>query len=109
MKIFYSFTFLLLFNIAWSQSASDAAVQLTAIVQNNPAQITLNWIGNTTTTQYQVFRKLKANFQWGPAIATLNGTTNQYVDNTVSTGVSYEYRVVRSGNTYAGYGYINSG
>lgn len=107
------FTFiLLLFCTGTSleaQFAADAAVQLTAIVQNSPAQITLSWVGNASTSQYQVFRKLKGDAFWGTAIATLSGSTNQFIDNTVNTGISYEYFVQRTGSSYTGYGYINSG
>ncbi len=92
-----------------SQSAADAAVQLSAVVQNNPPQIALNWIGNATTTQYQIYRKLKDDTSWGALLATVNGTTNQYIDNSVSTGTNYEYRVTRNGAGYTGYGYINTG
>ncbi|WP_317899200.1 T9SS type A sorting domain-containing protein [Aurantibacillus circumpalustris] len=110
MKNFILFSFLfLLVRFSFSQSASDAAVQLTALVQNSPAQITLNWVGNATSTQYQVYRKLKTDVSWGAPVATPGGTTNQYIDNTVSVGINYEYRVSRTGSGYAGHGYINSG
>lgn len=92
-----------------AQSASDAAVQLNASVQNNPAQIMLSWASNTTTAQYTIFRKLKSDLFWGPALAVLGGTANQYTDNSVSVGTNYEYRVVRTGSGYTGYGYINAG
>src|SRR3954468_24394854 len=91
-----------------AQSAADAAVQVTAAAQTSPPQITLDWIGNGTSTQYQVFRKLKTSPTWGPPLATLAGTINQYIDNSVSTGISYEYRITRTGSNYNGFGYINS-
>ena len=105
-------TFILLsfsFHTVRSQSAADAAVRLTATVQNSPAQISLGWPGNATTSQYLVFRKLKSALSWGTPLATLSGTTTQYIDNTVSPGVNYEYRVIRAGSGYNGFGYINSG
>lgn len=92
-----------------SQTAADVAVRLTATVQNSPAQISLSWPGNATTSQYLVFRKLKTASTWGTPLATLNATTTQYADNTVSPGSNYEYRVVRAGSGYNGFGYINSG
>lgn len=106
------FTFLLssIFVLeSFAQSSADAAVQINATVQTSTPQITLNWVGNTTTTSYQIFRKLKTATSWGVALATLTGTVNQYVDNTVSVGTNYEYRIIRSGSGYTGYGYINSG
>ena len=92
-----------------SQSVTDPAVQVNAVVQNNPAKITLNWIGNATSTSYQVYRKLKTAPLWGNALATLSGTVNQFVDNNVSVGTNYEYKITRTGSGYAGYGYINAG
>ncbi len=110
MRSFLSGLLLLCFvHTVFSQSVPDAAVQITAQVQDNPPQITLNWIGNNTTNQYQVHRKLKSASSWGAAIAFLNGITNQYTDNTVTTGTNYEYRVMRMGQGYTGYGYINCG
>lgn len=106
------FTFLLssIFVLeSFAQSSADAAVQINATVQTSTPQITLNWVGNATTTSYQIFRKLKTATSWGVALATLTGTVNQYVDNTVSVGTNYEYRIIRSGSGYTGYGYINSG
>lgn len=106
------FTFLLssifVFELV-AQSSADAAVQINATVQTSTPQITLNWVGNATTTSYQIFRKLKTATSWGSALATISGTVNQYVDNTVSVGTNYEYRIIRSGSGYNGYGYINSG
>ncbi len=92
-----------------SQSAADAAVRLTATVQNSPAQISLSWPGNATTSQYIVFRKLKSAGTWGTPLATLTGTTTQYTDNTANPGSNYEYRVIRAGSGYNGFGYINAG
>jgi hypothetical protein len=92
-----------------SQSAADMAVRLTATVQTTPAQIQLSWPSNTTTTQYQVFRKLKTATAWGTPLSALSGTVNQYLDNSVLLGTNYEYRVIRVGSGYNGFGYINSG
>jgi PKD repeat protein len=99
----------IILNHVTAQNAVDCAVQITASVQNTPPQITLNWIGNASTAQYTVFRKLKNAITWGTAIATLNGTVTNYVDNSVVAGTSYEYRIQRTGSSYTGHGYINSG
>lgn len=92
-----------------AQTCQDVSVELSAMVQTSTPQITLNWVNNATTSQYFVYRKLKGGISWGAAVATLTGTVNQYIDNTVTPGVNYEYRVIRSGTGYTGYGYINSG
>lgn len=96
-------------NTGVAQSCQDASVELSAIVQNSPARITLNWVVSATATQHRVYRKLKTAASWGPIVATLPGTATQYIDSTVSVGVSYEYKIMRTGPGYNGYGYINSG
>lgn len=93
----------------FSQSCQDASVEVSAVVQNSPARITLSWVYNATATQHRVYRKLKTATSWGPLVATLSGTATQYIDSTVSVGISYEYKLTRTGPGYTGYGYINSG
>ena len=92
-----------------AQNLTDAAVQIVATAVSTPPQITLRWPGNASTLQYQVFRKLKSSGTWGTAMATLPSSVLVYTDNSVVAGDNYEYRIVRSGNSYAGYGYCNSG
>lgn len=98
---------------AQNPTPKDCSVELWATVQTSPPQITLNWLPNVGTTNYAVDRKLKDASVWIPLAATLSGTTTQYVDDSVSVGVNYEYRVRRTASTgaviYTGYGYINSG
>mgnify|MGYP000910519438 CR=1 FL=1 len=92
-----------------SQTAADAAVQLSVQTQVAPAQITLYWPTTAGSTQYQIFRKIKTSSSWGAAIANLPGTSTQYVDNSISVGVNYEYKVQRTASGYSGFGYINAG
>ena len=109
-NIYLSLIFSLIFTtIIFAQNAIDCAVQIGAQIQLSPPTITLSWVGNATTNQYNLYRKLKTGTAWGTQIAVLTGTTNQYIDNTVLAGESYEYKVIRSGNTYSGWGYINAG
>ena len=93
----------------YPQTCQDASVEISAAVQASPSLIILNWIASTTTTDYIIFRKLKTGTAWGTAVDTLAGTENQYIDPTVEVGVSYEYKVIRTGTGYTGYGYINAG
>ncbi len=92
-----------------AQNAEDYAVVLSAQIQENPPQITLNWRTDSLATSIAVFRKLKSSNSWGGALTTLGGTSNQFVDNNVAIEISYEYRLVKTRNTFTGYGYINSG
>jgi len=96
-------------SIIYSQSAKDAAVELSALVQTSPPTVTLSWVGNATTNSYVVARKLKNAAGWTTLASSIAGTVTQYVDNTVSVGTHYEYRVFRSGSGYTGYGYLSAG
>lgn len=91
-----------------AQSCADVSVEITAQVQIVPPTITLNWVSNSGATNHIVYRKLKTGTTWGSPVANLGSSATQYVDTTVSVGVSYEYRVQRTG-TVTGYGYINAG
>ncbi|MCB0774425.1 MAG: fibronectin type III domain-containing protein, partial [Flavobacteriales bacterium] len=93
--------------VAQSYSQKEA-VQMAATVQATPPRITVSWAPFASATGYQVYRKLKGDQSWGSSLASLGGTTNQYVDNNVSVGVYYEYKVVRNGGG-TGTGYIASG
>jgi hypothetical protein len=93
-----------------AQTPQQMAVQITANVSDVPPRITLGWSSLTTITQFQVFRKLKADNSWGTAIATLPGSSVQYIDNNVQQNVSYEYRVFGArANGINAVGYINAG
>ena len=92
-----------------AQTCQDASVELSAVVQADPPRITLNWVANAGATQHFVYRKLKTGTSWGAVIGSLPGTATQFIDSTVSVGVSYEYRVSRQAAAYSGFGYINAG
>ena len=94
---------------AWAQTPEDCSVELWANVQASPPQIKLNWLASTTTTNYSVARKPKNSALWTTLVSSLTGTATQYVDNAISSGTHYEYRLIRNGTNYTGYGYINSG
>src|SRR5437016_1780393 len=98
-----------------SQCQADStyvyAVQLSAEVQTNPPQITLNWEPDPYgAASYAIFRKAEQDTDWGTAVASLPGYLPSYTDSTVERGKSYEYRVVKNAVLgYVGYGYIYSG
>ncbi|MBA2613251.1 MAG: T9SS type A sorting domain-containing protein [Bacteroidetes bacterium] len=98
---------------AQTPTPKDCSVELWANVQVSPPTVTLNWLPNVGTTNYAIYRKPKNSSTWTTLSITNPSTTTQYIDNTVSVGVHYEYRVTRTAVTgtltYPGYGYINSG
>lgn len=99
---------------AFGDTTWNYAVEITASVQANPPQITLNWTQDTngTPASYTVYRKAPTDTAWGNPIATLAGTTLSYTDTSVAAGTAYEYQIVKDMNQsfgYYGYGYIESG
>ena len=95
-------------NVSFSQVGKEISVLLQSTVQESPAEITLKWKIHSTSTGYSVFRKLKNGTSWGSSIASLSATDSMYTDTSVSVGISYEYKVEKSG-TRKGYGYVNTG
>ena len=84
------------------------AVEVSAAIQTSPARITLNWPADPNASSYTVSR-LSSSGSWSP-LATLPGTATQFIDNSVSVGAQFEYRIVKSTSRgYSGSGYILAG
>ena len=109
IRIILSLAFSLMVMMLRAQSPQAISVELTASIKTDPLSIELNWVGQDASTSYNIYRKLKSATSWGGVKANLPGTATQYVDNTISKGVSYEYQVVRIAANFVGYGYINAG
>lgn len=88
----------------------DYSVQVSSTVQASPAKITLNWLQDTngTPASYTVYRKAPSDASWGTG-TTLAGTALTYTDSNITTGIAYEYRIVKATSGYTGYGYIETG
>ncbi|HEX4262927.1 MAG TPA: glycoside hydrolase family 9 protein [Verrucomicrobiae bacterium] len=93
-----------------ADSTAEYSVQVSANVQASPAQITLSWPQDSISPpkDYLVYRRVPGAPSWGKA-TTLPGSTTTYVDKNVTTGVPYEYQIVKQTTGYTGYGYIYSG
>ncbi|MEO8732764.1 MAG: hypothetical protein ABI373_00400, partial [Flavobacteriales bacterium] len=95
---------------ALAQTNSEkASVALNATVQSSPARITLTWTTLPSTSSITVYRKGFADTSWGNALAYPSSSSTQYLDNAVTVGTAYEYRVVRTAGGKTGQGYISSG
>jgi len=108
----YIFVLLGLFSstLLFPQSVSEvAAVQLSAVASASPVRITVSWKSLSGTNSITIYRKLKSATSWGSSIASPSPTTNSYIDNGVSVGIAYEYKVVRVANGVTGTGYLCSG
>ena len=64
VKNIFSFILFFVFTNIYSQSIRDASVELSAQVQVAPAKITLNWLANSGTSTYTIYRKLKNELDW---------------------------------------------
>ena len=93
-----------------ADSTWEFSVQLSATVQEYPAEIRLSWPQDTYSTpnSYTIYRKSVSSSSWG-AGTTLPGSITSYTDQNVAAGTAYEYQVVKSAATYTGYGYITAG
>lgn len=98
--------------VATAQSVPDYAVRVSAVVQTNPAGITLSWLANAQATNCTLYRKTRDATSWGTATALATNATS-YVDSNVSVGSAYEYRISRTAWTgktnYSSEGYLYAG
>ena len=83
-------------------------------MSSSTPSITLNWPFDPQLAQgYDVYRRMKGGTTWTQLDSGLPADTTSYVDATVSTGLAYDYRVVRSNSsgaaTATGNGYITAG
>lgn len=98
----------------FAQQNHDKTVRMTAVVQESPVQITLNWLapssGAYTISHQKLYRRL-AGAAWGAEYASLATGDLTYLDANVETGVLYEYRVVRlfSNGPRSSTGYLEAG
>lgn len=95
-----------LLNITQSQTpGQNKSVMLSAVVQNNPAQITISWQPISGSTSVKIYKKTKTANSWGNPVADgLPANIISWTDNNVEIGEGYEYRVSSSGtNTPLGY------
>jgi hypothetical protein len=95
-------------------SAEDATwiytVQVSAIVQTSPPQITLQWEANDLygVQSWSIYRKAKDAASWN-YLTTVGATTTSWTDISVSVGSTYEYQIIKTATTHTGYGYVYSG
>jgi hypothetical protein len=92
----------------FAQTTADYTVQVSAVVQTTPPQITFSWPGSPTATAYTVYRKLKTQPLWS-LVTNLPGTATGYTENAINVGDAYEYRFDRTEPTYSAYGFIYTG
>ena len=102
----------LLFYVVHSKSQEipphNFTVQITASVQEAPAQIMLNWPDEGDATDYEISRRT-LDSGWAQ-VASIDGTATSFTDDNVSLGVPYEYKIVKTTPfTYLGYGYLRGG
>ena len=92
------------------------SVILEAAIQESPPQIQLTWVADTANLGYTVYRKFKDETSWGDTLANLSSTSTTWTDTSISVGIAYEYRLVKSMPHFVeyegpikGYGYIYAG
>lgn len=91
------------------------SVEVSAVVQSSPPQITLSWPADPFATGYTVFRKTIQDAAWPTSGVALGASATEYVDTTVADKSAYEYKVVKDAldaahsYAYTGYGFVYAG
>ena len=80
-----------------------------AVSTLSPLSITLSWESFSGTNGFTIYRRNNRSTSWGGIHASVAGSASSYTDNAVTTGVGYEYKVVRNASSGTGYGYIATG
>ncbi len=75
----------------WGQTAKERSVEVSAIVQENPPQITFNWPIDETANFYNVYKKALSADSWGEKIAVLPGDATSFIDTDIEEGEAFEY------------------
>ncbi len=111
-KLLLPLTIALLFfiNNTKAQAPKDISIPTSVAVQKSPAQITISWTTLSNATNIKVYRRNK-----GAATfilqSTLSPSATQFIDNSVTAGVEYEYLIYKTptGSNPESVGYISSG
>ena len=102
-------TFVRMACVAWAASVASVAlavieetwvyaVQVTAVVQADPARIELSWPADShPVSGYTVHRKRPGDTAWSAGI-DLPPSATSYVDEAVAIGNVYEYQIVKQAN-----------
>lgn len=104
-----------LFSSSFVQSQTigeNLSVQLSAVVNDNPVEIKLQWNPVADASAYRIYRKAPVDLNWGNPVAQFGANVNEYADSDVELSRAYEYKVEadRPGlNPGTAYGYLYSG
>ncbi len=94
---------------AWGQVPENYAVEVSAAVQANPAQITLSWPADPNATGYFLSRKLRDAVSWGSSVSLPTNAAGYVDTNNISVGGAYEYNIQKVAANYFGAGYVYAG
>ncbi|MFC2114605.1 T9SS type A sorting domain-containing protein [Bacteroidota bacterium] len=108
--LLYILTFLLSAQSFSQTAAKKQAICVSAIVQESTPQIILTWPLFNQGDNYSVYRRKLGEPTWGTALGNPAINDTLFVDQNVSIGEAYEYKVMRiSGGYITAFGYIYSG
>jgi len=97
--LFYLFTFTFYFyntGLFGQGNYLDRAVNVRAVVTENPPQIELKWDNSTFAQATSIYRKRKTESSFSNQVyATVAAGSNSFKDNNVSIGVQYDYALVQ--------------
>lgn len=89
-------------------SVKDLAVLIHSEIDSINNKIKLNWLPDSNTYKYFIYKKFVEDSTFGEPIAELSPNQNYFIDDLVP-GIKVEYQVERDAWDYWAYGYILAG
>lgn len=77
------------------QTARQRSVIVEATILQNPYRIQLDWVADSTATDYTVYRKSLEDNDWGSPIGQLTGGATSFTDGFAEAEKTYEYAIFK--------------
>ena len=92
---------LIISSYSWSQTIPESrSVQAYATVDEDDPSITLHWSMTNDAINYKVYKREIGSTSWGQPLTTKSASEDTfYVDNAVTIGEAFEYKIAKQTNT----------
>ncbi|UEG48739.1 hypothetical protein LK994_08825 [Ferruginibacter lapsinanis] len=92
----------------YSQTSADRSLDVSVTSTNAPLSFTLRWKKGLNAQSYSVSRKGRTDSSWTLLTSSLGMNDTFYIDNTVTSGIGYEYNIKATSSIapFSAYSYV---